>query len=145
MLNYVPFATRIALSLVDTDDRHREKALLSGLPPFAIEGEVQWHADLLMWHAVEISGRAFLLPADKHDEFFAKAAAALSHGGALTSAEVYAVIACAKHRLAPSRNSPLSREEWARHLAFVEQQKESLEVRLTLMHATAQSKVREQR
>jgi hypothetical protein len=112
--NFVPASTRMALSRLGHESWVPTPYGLRCLPPIQIEGEVEWHVDLLRWHAKEIAGRAFLLPETHLEAFYMAAHTELRASGEFTAAEVAAVVLLAKD-VGPALHAKVySRESWAK-------------------------------
>lgn len=112
--NFVPASTRIALSRLGHESFVRTPHGLRCLPAIQIEGEVEWHIDLLRWHAKEIAGRAFLLPETHLEAFYNAAHADFCSSGEFTAAEAAAVVGLAKGVGPALQVKEFSRVDWAR-------------------------------
>jgi len=112
--NFLPASTRIALSRLGHESWVPTPQGLRCLPATHVEGEEEWHLDLLRWHAKEIAGRAFLLPETHLEAFYRAAHAELCSIGDFTAAEVTAVVGLAKNVGPALRVKAYSRESWAK-------------------------------
>lgn len=77
-----------------------------------IDGELEWHEDLLRWHAREVAGRAYLMPSSHFDVFYAAARDELCSNSNFTSAEVAVIVSLAKTAVNAIHASPFSRDSW---------------------------------
>lgn len=111
--NFVPASTRIALSRLGHESWVPTPRGLRCLPAKQIAGEVEWHIDLMRWHAKEIAGRAFLLPESHLEAFYKAAYAELRSGSEFTTAEATAVVGLAKGVGSTLHVNAFSRVDWA--------------------------------
>lgn len=112
--HYVSASTRIALSRLGHESWVRTPHGLKCLPPTQNEKEVEWHIDLLRWHAKEIAGRAFLLPETHLEAFYKAAHTELRSSGEFTAAEATAVVGLAKGVGPTLHVNAFSRVDWAK-------------------------------
>ena len=112
--NFIPASTRIALSRLGHESSVQTAHGVVCLPATQIDGEVEWHIDLLRWHAKEIAGRAFLLPETHLEAFYTAAHAELRSSGEFTAAEVATVVGLAKGVGPALQVKVYSRESWAK-------------------------------
>lgn len=111
--NFVPASTRIALSRLGHESWVTTPHGARCLPASQIKGEVEWHIDLLRWHAKEIAGRAFLLPETHLEAFYKAAHAELRSSGEFSAAEAAAVVGLAKGVGPTIHAESFSRVDWA--------------------------------
>ena len=111
--NFVPASTRIALSRLGHEFWVSTPHGLRCLPATQIEGEVEWHIDLLRWHAKEIAGRAFLLPETHLEAFYKAAHAELRYCSEFSAAEATTVVRLAKSVGPALHVNSFSRVDWA--------------------------------
>lgn len=106
--HFVPASTRAALLKLDASVKGR----YASLPPFELEGEVGWHADLLRWHTKDIAGRAYLLPQENRDACLERERVRLQESGEFTLAETETVIQLARSALAVAHEDQVTQDEW---------------------------------
>lgn len=111
---FVPSSTRIALSRFGYEVLVETPLGMRYLPASQIEGEVEWHIDLLRWHAKEIAGRAYLLPETHLENFYKEAYVQLCSSGEFTSAEAFLILEITKDVVPTVHESEFSRVQWGK-------------------------------
>lgn len=125
--HFVPASTRAALLKLDASVKGR----YANLPPFELEGEVGWHADLLRWHTKDIAGRVYLLPPEHRDACLERERVRLQDSGEFTLVETENVIQLARRALAMSHEGRVTQDEWANYQESLEQSWTELNQRLS--------------
>lgn len=125
--HFIPASTRAALLKLDTPVKGR----YASLPPFELEGEVGWHADLLRWHTKDIAGRVYLLPPEHRDACLERERVRLQDSGEFTLVETENVIQLARRALAMAHEGQVTQGEWANYQESLEQSWTELNQRLS--------------
>lgn len=125
--HFVPASTRAALLKLDAPVKGR----YASLPPFELEGEVGWHADLLRWHTKDIAGRAYLLAREHRDACLEMERIRLQESGEFTLAETEMVVQLARRALALAHEGPVTQDEWESYQNWLVQSWDDLTQRLT--------------
>lgn len=131
--HFIPASTRAALLKLDTPVKGR----YASLPPFELEGEVGWHADLLRWHTKDIAGRAYLLPPEHRDACLERERFRLQESGEFTLVETETVIQLARNALAMAHEDQVTQDDWENYQDSLVQSWDDLTQRLTKIMCAA--------
>ena len=111
--DFVPSSTRRALSYFGYECWVETPLGARHLPACQIEGEIDWHIDMLRWHAKGIAYCALLLPENHVEDFYKEASAELCCSGEFTSVEVFTVLEHAKDIVLNFNGETFSRAHWS--------------------------------
>lgn len=131
--HFVPASTRAALLKLDAPVKGR----YASLPPFELEGEVGWHADLLRWHTKDIAGRAYLLAREHRDACLEMERIRLQESGEFTLVETEIVIQLARRALVMANEGQVTQDEWESYQGSLVQSWDDLTQRLTRILSAA--------